>query len=98
MRTSAHGVTATSFLGTIAVVLRRMERDGLITREAHTEDRRATRISLTQKARARLPEARTRLGKIGATVTEGFTKSERDAFMGLLQRAVGNLNRLRAEK
>lgn len=76
---------------TMAALLARMERDGLIAREPDSEDRRATRIRLTPRARRRLPEAGDALTEIADRVTEGFSASERATFLSLLQRAVKNL-------
>lgn len=44
--------------GTMSVRLRRLERAGMITREAHPEDRRAARVSLTDRGRELLERAR----------------------------------------
>lgn len=76
---------------TIAALLTRMERDGLIQREAHPTDKRASQISLTAKAKARIPKAKERLTVVASRVTRGFTKHEREVFMDLLRRAVANL-------
>lgn len=76
---------------TMAALLGRMERDGLIAREPHPDDRRATRITLTAKAKRALPVAREALGEVADRVTAGFTEAERTTFLALLQRAVENL-------
>lgn len=77
---------------TMAALLTRMERDGLIAREPHPDDRRATTIRLTPKAKRAIPEARGLLGEVADRVTEGFSETERTMFVALLQRAVANLS------
>ena len=77
---------------TMAALLTRMERDGLIEREPDPGDRRASRISLTRKAKARLPRAKEMLGEVADRVTDGFTEKERAAFLDYLHRAVQNLD------
>ncbi|MBZ4336044.1 MarR family winged helix-turn-helix transcriptional regulator [Corallococcus sp. AS-1-12] len=76
---------------TMAALLTRMERDGLIQRHPHPDDRRASRISLSPKARERLPEAKARLEEVADQATSGFSEKERAAFMALLRRVVANL-------
>ncbi len=77
---------------TMALLLARMERDGLVRKEPHPDDKRATRITLTPKARQRLPKAKQRLAVVAKRVTNGFSAAERDQFLSLLQRAVKNLD------
>ena len=76
---------------TMAALLTRMERDGLIAREPHPSDKRASLIALTPKAKARLPEAKERLGEVADRLTAGFTDHERATLLALLKRAVQNL-------
>ena len=77
---------------TMAALLARMERDELISREPHPSDRRASQISLSAKARARLPEAKERLGEIADRATAGFTEREQATLVALLRRVVKNLD------
>jgi DNA-binding MarR family transcriptional regulator len=77
---------------TMAALLARMERDGLITREPHPEDRRASRISLSAKAKARLPLATERLEEVVDQATAGFSQRERTTLIELLRRVVKNLD------
>jgi DNA-binding MarR family transcriptional regulator len=76
---------------TVAALLTRMERDGLIARAPHPDDGRASLISLTAKAKARLPKARGRLFEVVEQALKGFSKQERATLIGLLQRVVANL-------
>ncbi|ADO70883.1 MarR family winged helix-turn-helix transcriptional regulator [Stigmatella aurantiaca] len=76
---------------TMAALLTRMERDGLITREPHPDDKRASQISLSAKGRARLPLAKEQLREVVGQATAGFSDRERAVLMGLLRRMVSNL-------
>jgi len=77
---------------TMAALLARMERDGLIARGPHPSDKRASLISLTPTAKARLPIARERLGKGAERATLGFSERERATLLALLRRVVKNLD------
>ena len=77
---------------TMAALLVRMERDGLILREPHPTDKRSSKILLSAKAKARVPEVMKQLGEVAERATEGLKKSERATLIGLLQRVVDNLD------
>jgi DNA-binding MarR family transcriptional regulator len=77
---------------TMAALLARMERDGLISREPHPSDKRASQISLSAKAKERLPLAKERLGEIAEQATSGFSERERATLVALLRRVVNNLD------
>lgn len=76
---------------TMAALLTRMERDGLISREAHPGDKRASNIKLSPKAKARVSSAKERLAEVADRAMAGFTASERATLIALLQRVVHNL-------
>lgn len=76
---------------TMAALLARMERDGLIARDPHPDDKRASQISLSARARQSLPVALRQLTEIADRATEGFSEAERATLMTLLQRVVNNL-------
>ena len=77
---------------TMAALLIRMERDELIVREPHLTDKRASWISLTAKAKARLPEAKEIMRQVSGSAISGFNESERTMFLQLLQRVAKNLD------
>ena len=77
---------------TMAALLVRMERDGLISREPHSTDKRASTISLSAKAKARLPSAKKQLGEVVEKALAGFSKGERVTLIALLRRVVNNLD------
>jgi MarR family transcriptional regulator for hemolysin len=77
---------------TMAALLLRMERDGLIARQAHPSDKRASQISLSAKAKARLPAAKKQLTEVAERATLGFSDRERATLIALLRRMVNNLD------
>jgi MarR family transcriptional regulator for hemolysin len=77
---------------TMAVLLGRMERDGLIQRETNPDDKRASLISLSAKAKARVPSAKKRLGEVAEQATSDFSDRERATLIALLRRLVNNLD------
>jgi MarR family transcriptional regulator for hemolysin len=78
---------------TMAALLTRMERDGLISRAPHPSDKRSSRISLSAKAKARVPLAKERLGEVAARATAGLSERERTTLIALLRRVVDNLEK-----
>lgn len=76
---------------TMAAILLRMERDGMIERTPHPTDKRASQVNLTAKARDTLPIAMSSLGEVAEQLVAGFTADERTTFLALLQRAARNL-------
>lgn len=78
----------------MAQMLARMERDGLIERTPSATDGRSSRIALTAVAQARLPEARNALLEGNRDALGGFTDEEATQFVALLTRLIANLDRL----
>ncbi|RUM27526.1 MarR family transcriptional regulator [Rhizobium vallis] len=80
----------------MAQMLARMERDGLIERAPDPTDRRSSRITLTEAAEARLPDAVAVLLRGNQEVLSGFTDGEVVLLVDLLTRLIANLDRLAA--
>jgi DNA-binding MarR family transcriptional regulator len=78
----------------MAQMLARMERDGLIERTPSTTDGRSSHIALTEAAEARLPEARDVLLDGNREALSGFTDEEAAQLAALLTRLIANLDRL----
>ena len=78
----------------MAQMLARMERDGLIQRTPDPADGRSSRISLTQTAQARLPDAVAALLRGNQEVLRGFTDKETVLLVDLLTRLIANLDRV----
>jgi MarR family transcriptional regulator for hemolysin len=82
---------------TMAQLLGRMERDGLIRRSENPADRRSSFISLTPRALKKLPRAKEVLEQGNAIALRGFTSAEAQTLHRLLRRVVDNLDPDRAK-
>lgn len=78
----------------MAQMLARMERDGLIRRTPDPADGRSSRITLTEAAQGRLPDAITVLLQGNAEVLAGFSEEETATLVQLLTRLIDNLERV----
>jgi len=76
----------------MAQMLARMERDGLILRSPDPADGRSRRITLTEIARQRLPDAVSTLHRGNQEALRGFTDAEAELLRALLQRVIANLD------
>jgi len=79
---------------TMAQMLARMERDGLVKREPDPHDRRSSLISLTDEALARLPAGRAVLRQGNTEITSGLSSEEVDTLVSLLKRVLSNIEAL----
>lgn len=77
----------------MAQMLARMERDGLITRTPDPADGRSSQIALTDIAQSRLPDASAVLFQGNREVLSGFTEGEVAQLTDLLTRLIANLDR-----
>jgi len=76
---------------TMAQLLGRMERDGLIRRAVNPLDGRSSLVSLTSLALKRLPAAREVLAEGNRLALEGFSEREIATLVRLLQRVLDNV-------
>ncbi len=76
---------------TMAQMLSRMERDGLIRRTPDPRDRRSSLISLTEEALGRLPAGRAVLRQGNADMTKGLSPEEVETLVSLLRRVLTNI-------
>ncbi|WP_442680325.1 MarR family winged helix-turn-helix transcriptional regulator [Sphingomonas sp. ASY06-1R] len=81
---------------TMAQLLSRMERDGLIRREPDPADGRSSLISLTGEAHARLPAARDILVQGNRDMMRGLSAMEEATLLTLLERVMANVEGLEA--
>lgn len=79
---------------TMAQLLARMERDGIIRREPDPSDRRSSLVSLTEQAIAKLPAGRAILEQGNRDATAGMSAEEVQMFVGLLRRVLANVEAL----
>jgi MarR family transcriptional regulator for hemolysin len=76
---------------TMAEMLARMERDGLVEREPNPDDKRGSLTSLTRSARMRFPRATETLVAAEREAMAGFSDREKTLLLELLQRVVKNV-------
>jgi DNA-binding MarR family transcriptional regulator len=77
---------------TMAELLARMERDGLVERDQNPADKRGTLTSLSRNARARFPNAAAVLHEGERQAMAGFSDEEKTVFLNFLQRVMKNLD------
>jgi MarR family transcriptional regulator for hemolysin len=82
---------------TMAQLLQRMERDGLICREPDPRDRRSSLVMLTDAAREKLPAGRQVLREGNTEMTRGLSADEVATFVGLLRRVLDNVEGMQPE-
>lgn len=80
----------------MAQLLTRMERDGLVERVPHPEDNRSRLISLTSLAARRLPKARDLMEAQTREALTGFSQAEVEQLVALLGRLNANVERMGA--
>ncbi|PVB63075.1 MarR family transcriptional regulator [Labrenzia sp. 011] len=78
---------------TMANTLARMERDGLITRKPHPEDRRSQSVWLTPRARALEKPAKSAAASVNGAALAGLSQAERDRFLQTMARIIANLRK-----
>jgi MarR family transcriptional regulator, transcriptional regulator for hemolysin len=77
---------------TMAQLLGRMERDGLIRRKPNPDDKRSSLIALSPLALKKLPKAKAVLLEGSSIALRGFTEREIATLSRLLLRVVDNLD------
>ena len=75
---------------TITSILRRLEQQGWVTREADPRDRRAMRVRLTEAGRVRREEALAIAERTKERAMDGFSPDERRQLVALLERVYRN--------
>lgn len=75
----------------VAEMLRKMEKDGLITRRRDQEDRRKFRIYLSPDVRQQASDIYKCAHESNQRAVAGLSNSEIDAFLQTLRQIVGNL-------
>jgi MarR family transcriptional regulator for hemolysin len=82
---------------TMAALLARMRRDGLVSRKPHPEDKRASFVSLTAKGKAKLPEVKQKLTQEAHDAMDGLSDAESRMLTTLLKKVAKNLESTSAE-
>lgn len=78
---------------TMALLLKRMERDGLIARTVNPDDARSANISLTERSVRNLPAARQEMKRGYESITSEFSKQELVTLTQLLERYLASVER-----
>lgn len=76
---------------TLANTLKRMERDGLVARAPHPDDKRAQLIKLTPRAKAMEADAKAAAQRVNARALAGLDAEETAAFIAQTARIIANL-------
>lgn len=76
---------------TMARLVDRVRKLGLVNTRPDPDDGRAVRISLTKEARDLMPDCFELANHIEATICRGFSSDERETFADLLLRATANI-------
>ena len=76
---------------TVSIILKRMESEGLVERKSDLEDKRATRVYLTEEGRALDKENIEEIKKLEVVALNGITAEEFNTLMALLPRIRDNL-------
>ena len=76
---------------TVTRTVQRMLRDGLVRREDHPDDGRSVKIFLTSKAQELQPLAQHVLDESTEAALRGFTGTDREELIALLERILRNL-------
>ncbi len=79
---------------TVAGLVKRMERDGLLRTTAGEKDKRMKRVWLTQKGRDLWLEMSPAIQHMNEVAFDGFSKEEQEVFMDMLVRMHENLKNL----
>ncbi len=80
----------------MAQLLGRMERDGLIRRDPDPADRRSSLIALTDAALAQVPAGREMLLQGNRDAMRGLSDAEVETLLGLLRRVLANVEAMEA--
>lgn len=81
----------------MAQLLARMERDGLIQRETDAADRRSSLVALTESAKDRIASVRAVLAQGNREAVQGFDDGEVAQLNVLLHRLIAHLDRVESD-
>jgi DNA-binding MarR family transcriptional regulator len=77
---------------TMAALLKRMERDSLVSRKPNPNDSRAQFVVLTSRARSALVNAKDMMAKVVEDALAGVSEADRQRLTGTLQLIIRNLS------
>ena len=76
--------------GTLTPMIDRLERQGLVRRCPHPDDRRATRICLSDEARALEPQVAARCREVNERLMSKLSEEDQARFLQLVRQLTGN--------
>ncbi|MGJ8455430.1 MarR family winged helix-turn-helix transcriptional regulator [Pseudothermotoga sp. U03pept] len=76
---------------TVAIMLRRMEKAGLITRRQDESDKRLQRVYLSEKGKDVCEILKRETNRVEQIATDGLSESEKEQLKNLLDRVIDNL-------
>ena len=79
---------------TTTVLVRKLEKEGLVRTEADSADKRARFLSLTEKGEECTEATNDISAELISTFYRGFSEEEKKTFTGFLERIAGNFDRL----
>lgn len=79
---------------TIAVTLKKMEKNGYVERIMDDEDNRFNKVRVTEKGRCLMEQGFDIMDRIDRDTIKGFTEEELKQFNGFLERYLANLNEM----
>lgn len=77
---------------TISDVLRRMEKNGLITRKIDSDDMRSKKILLTDSAKKLFMETNNRMNDLEKIAVKNITEEELKIFNNVINKMIKNMN------
>lgn len=83
---------------TIAIALKKLEKNGYINKIADEEDNRLNKIVITEKGKDAIEKSRQLFDDIDSTMFEGFSNEEKKNFVNMLERIEDNLLRYEEKK
>ena len=77
---------------TMAALLNRMERDGLILREANPQDKRSSLFTLSPVAREKLPQINAAIQAVNNAALSELSAAEKGQYQTILQKIIQSLD------
>lgn len=78
---------------TIAVMLRRMEKHGLVEKKLDEKDRRVYRVYLSERGKRMIGKLHKIMAELEAIVFDGFNENEKETFKELLNKMASNIKK-----
>ncbi|SHH31949.1 MarR family winged helix-turn-helix transcriptional regulator [Thermosipho atlanticus] len=83
---------------TVAIMLRRMEKHGLVERKQNEQDRRELKVYLTEKAKKLVEKLFEKMKNFESLSLRNFSKDEIETFENLLRKMLKNLEAMKHDE